>query len=348
MKPWIISLAAVASLAGCQPKQSTPGPAGGSKKLLLGVVTDRGGINDQSFNASAWRGAQNAQKDLGVEARYAQSQMESDYARNLRSYAKQGYDLIVAVGYLEQDAYNQVAAEYKDTKTKFVIIDGQAANTPNAAGITFKEQEGSFLVGALAAGMSKTGTIGFIGGMHGPVIGRFESGYVAGAKMMRPDIKIISQYTESWDDSSKGQIQAQQQFSTGADIIFHAAGKCGLGVINAAKLQGPGRYAIGVDSDQDHLAPGKVLTSMVKNVDKAVYDFTQKVKSNQFTPGDHQYGLKENGVGLSEMKYTRKDVPADVMAKVDAFKQKIIAGDIVPPATPAELTAFAAKNNFKL
>ena len=346
MKPWIIGLAAVVALAGCTPKKAAP-TTGGAKKLLLGVVTDKGGVGDQSFNASAWRGAQSAQQNLGVEARYAQSQMESDYARNLRSYAKQNYDLIVAVGYLEQDAYNQVVEEYKNTKTKFVIIDGHSAKGPNAAGITFKEQEGSFLAGALAAGMSKTGTIGFIGGMHGPVIGRFESGYVAGAKMMRRDIKILSQYTESWDDSSKGQIQAQQQFSTGADIIFHAAGKCGLGVINAAKLQGTGKYAIGVDSDQDHLAPGKVLTSMVKNIDKAVYGFTLKVKNNQFTPGDHQYGLKEDGVGLSEMKYTKSDVPADVMAKVDAFKQKIIAGEIVPPATPAELTVFAAKNGFK-
>lgn len=347
MKRWIIGLAAVAALAGCQPKQPSP-TSGGGKKLMLGIVTDKGGIGDQSFNASAWRGAQSAEQNLGVTAKYAQSQMESDYARNLRSYAQQDYDIIVAVGYLEQDAYNQVSQEYKDKKTKFVIIDGQSAKGPNAAGITFKEQEGSFLVGALAAGMSKTGTIGFIGGMHGPVIGRFESGYVAGAKMMRPDIKIMSQYTESWDDSSKGKIQAQQQFGTGADIIFHAAGKCGLGVIDAAKEQGTGKYAIGVDSDQDHLAPGKVLTSMVKNVDKAVYDFTLKVKDNQFTPGDHQYGLKEDGVGLSEMKYTKNEVPAEVMAKVEAYKKKIVAGEIVPPATPAELKAFAAKNNLKL
>lgn len=344
MKRWIIGLAALAALAGCN-KKPEPAPTGG-KTLRLGIVTDKGGVGDQSFNASAWRGAQSAQQNLGVEARYAQSALESDYARNMRSFAKQGYDIIFAVGYLEQDAYNQVSGEFPNTK--FVIIDGKATKGANTAGITFKEQEGSFLVGALAAGMSKSGNIGFIGGMHGLVIGRFESGYVAGAKMMRPGIKISSQYTESWDDSGKGRNCAVMQFAQGADIIFHAAGKCGLGVINAAKEQGAGKYAIGVDSDQDHLAPGKVLTSMVKNVDKAVYDFTRKVKNNQFSPGDHQYGLKEDGVGLSEMKYTKSAVPAEVMAKVDAYKAKIIAGEIVPPGTPAELKAFAAKHNFKL
>jgi basic membrane protein A len=344
LKRWIIGLAAAAALAGCQ-KKPTPTPTGGAG-LKVGVVMDKGGPGDKSFNASAWRGAQSAQSNLGVQAQYAQSTQETDYARNLRSYAKQGYDLVFAIGYLEQDAYNQVAAEFP--KTKFVIIDGQSAKAPNAAGITFKEQEGSFLVGALAAGMSKTGKIGFVGGMHGPVIGRFESGYIAGAKTMRPDIQILSQYTESWDDIGKGQTNATMQFQQGADIIFHAAGKCGLGVINAAKTQGAGKYAIGVDSDQDGEAPGKVLTSMVKNVDKAVYEYCQKVKSNEFSAGDHPYGLKEGYVGLSEMKYTKNDVPPEVMQKVDALKAKIIAGEIVPPGTPAELKAFAAKNKLTL
>jgi basic membrane protein A and related proteins len=344
LKRWIIGVAAIAALAGCT-KKPIPAPTSG-KTMRVGIVTDKGGIGDQSFNASAWRGAQSAEQNLGVKAQSAQSALESDYARNMRSFAKQGYDIVFAVGYLEQDAYNQVSGEFPNTK--FVIIDGQAAKGANTAGITFKEQEGSFLVGALAAGMSKSGTIGFVGGMHGPVIGRFESGYVAGAKMMRPDIKISSQYTESWDDSGKGQNCATMQFAQGADIIFHAAGKCGIGVINAAKEQGTGKYAIGVDSDQDHLAPGKVLTSMVKNVDKAVYDFTLKAKNNQFSAGNHEYGLKEDGVGLSEMKYTKTDVPPEVMAKVDAFKAKIIAGEIFPPGTPAELKAFAEKNNFRL
>lgn len=345
MKRWIIGLAAVAALSGCQnkpAKTSSPGAAG----LKVGVVMDKGGPGDKSFNASAWRGAQSAQSNLGVQAQYAQSAQETDYARNLRSYAKQGYQLVFAIGYLEQDAYNQVAAEFPNTD--FVIIDGQSAKTPNAAGVTFKEQEGSFLVGALAAAMSKTGKIGFVGGMHGPVIGRFESGYVAGAKMVRPDIQILSQYTESWDDIGKGKTNATMQFQQGADIVFHAAGKCGLGVIDAAKDQGAGKYAIGCDSDQDGEAPGKVLTSMVKNVDKAVYDYCEKVKNHQFAAGDHPYGLKEGFVGLSEMKFTKNDVPDGVMQKVDALRAKVIAGEVVPPATPAELKAFAAKNNFKL
>jgi basic membrane protein A len=343
----MLGLAAlVAMSAGCNNKQeanNAPKPGGG-KTIRVGVVTDKGGVGDQSFNASAWRGAQKAQTDLGVEAKYAQSTVESDYARNLRNYAKLGYDAVFAIGYLEQDAYNQVSKEFP--AVKFIIIDGQSAASPNAAAVRFKEQDGSFLVGALAATMSKSGTIGFIGGMHGSVIDRFEYGYRAGAKMARPGIKILSQYTESWDDSNKGQSMATLQFGQGADIIFHAAGKCGLGVINAAKNQPAGKYAIGVDSDQDHLAPGKVLTSMVKNVDNAVFDITKQIQNGHFTPGDHVYGLKENGVGLSEMKYTKKDIPADVMKKVDDFKAKIIAGQITPPGVKTEYDAFCKANKL--
>ena len=344
MKPWILGAAAATVLAvGCQKPAVNTAP-GGKEQLKVGIVLDKGGVNDQSFNASAWRGAQRAEKELGVDANYAESQQDSDYARNLRAYAKQGYDVLFAIGYPEQDAYNLVSGEYPETK--FVIVDGASAPTPNAAGVTFREEEGTFLAGALAAQMSKTGTIGFIGGMHSPVITRFESGYKAGAKMARPDIKVLTQYTGSWDDSGKGQSMAQMQFSQGADIIFHAAGKCGLGVINAVKGQPDGAYVIGVDSDQDHIVQGKVLTSMIKNVDNTVFDFTKRVQAGEFQPGDRSYGLKEGGVGLSEMKYTKDKVPAEMMAKVNAFKDRIISGEINPPGTAAELAGFYRKHGL--
>lgn len=345
MKPWIpATLGAAALLAGCN-KPATAPNAAKDGAIRVGIVLDKGGVNDQSFNASAWRGAQRAEKDLGIVAQYAESQQDTDYPRNLRAYAKQGFNLIFAIGYLEQDAYDLVSKEYPDNY--FVIVDGSSADTPNAAGVTFREEEGSFLAGALAALMSDTGTIGFVGGMHSPVITRFESGYKAGAKMARPDVRILTQYTGSWEDSGKGQAMAQMQFSQGADIIFHAAGKSGLGVINAVKSQPEGRYVIGVDSDQDHLAEGKVLTSMVKNVDNAVFDFTKRVQGGAFTPGDHSYGLKEGGVGLSEMKYTKDKVPAEVMKKVDAFSDRIIAGEIDPPGTEEQLTAFYTAHHLK-
>lgn len=345
MKKSIWILAALPILmAGCS-SNKTPETSSGTDGFRAAVVTDEGGLNDQSFNASAWRGAQKAEKEMGIKVQAAESREPTDYTRNLRSFAKQKFDVVFAVGYSMQDAMNQVAPEYPDVK--LVIIDGDAPQLQNSQAIRFKEQEGSFLAGALAAAMSKTGKIGFIGGMHGPVISRFECGYKAGAKTVNPNIQILSQYTESWVDSLKGKEFARQQFSQGADIIFHASGKCGIGVIDAAKDQPEGRYAIGVDSDQDHLAPGKVLTSMVKNIDVAVFDTIQNVKDGKFTPGDHVYGLKEGGVGLSEMKHTKDKVPAEAMKRVDDLKAKVIAGTIVPPEDDKQLADFYTKNNLK-
>lgn len=345
VKHWMVGAAIAAmAVAGCG-KPGTDAPAtDGKATMKIGVVLDKGGVTDQSFNASAWSGAQRAEKDLGVQAAYAESREDADFARNLRAYAKQNYDLVFAMGYPEQDAYNLVSGEYPETR--FVIVDGAAAKTPNAAGVAFREEEGTFLAGALAACMSRTGTIGFVGGMRGPVITRFESGYKAGAKMARPDIRILTQYTGSWDDSGKGRSMAGMQFAQGADIIFHAAGKSGLGVLNAVRDQPEGRYVIGVDSDQDGIVPGRVLTSMIKNVGNAVYDFTRDVQAGKFAPGDHSYGLKEYGVGLSEMKYTGDKVPLEVMEQVMGYRTKIISGEIKPPATEAALKAFLQEHGL--
>ena len=325
--------------AGCKkPAENTP--AAGTTEFKVGLVADESGINDQSFNASAWRGLQNAEKELGVKVLPSESREQSDFTRNLRSFAKQGYDIVFASGFSMQDAMKLVAAEYPDTK--FVIIDGDNPGTPNTASVKFKEHEGTFLAGILAAGMAKSGTIGFVGGQHGPVISRFECGYKAGAMTLKPDIKIISQYAESWADPNKGKEFALLQFNQGADIIFHASGKTGIGVIDAAKGQPAGKYAIGVDSNQDDMAPGKVLTSMMKNIDVAVFDFIKRTKDGKFTPGDHVYGLKENGVGLSPMTHTKKDVPAELLTKIDELKQQVIDGKITPPSTDAELKTFEA------
>lgn len=342
MKKWIFVLMATSLvLAGCRNGEKANGNG-----FRVGVVVSEGGLNDQSFNASAWKGAQQAQKELGVQIQAAQS-MEgpSVYTRNLRSFAQQKYDLVFAVGYPFIDAVNQVVPEFKDVK--FVLIDADAPKANNAISLKFKEEDGSFLCGALAAGMSKTGRIGFVGGMHGPLITKFEDGYRAGAKIVNPNITVMSQYTESWVDTAKGKEMALLQYANGADIIFHAAGRAGIGVISAAKDQPAGRYAIGVDSDQDSLAPGKVLTSMVKRVDLAVYDTIKDAKSGRVAPGVRVYGLKEGGVGLSEMKYTKDEVPASVMKRVDELRAKVIAGQIKVPTTNAELNAFYAKNNIK-
>ena len=326
---------ALGMLAGCAKPQQPKGTKG---KIKAAVVTDVGGIGDLSFNAMAWEGLQRAGGDLGIEIKFLESKEQADYAPNLRKFAEQGYDLVFAVGFLMEDAVAQVAPKYP--KTKFAIIDGNAPDLPNAAALKFREEEGCFLAGALAGAMSKTGTIGFIGGMQVDLIKRFECGYKAGAMTTRPDIKVLAAYTGKWDDPAKGTELALAQFGRGADIIFHASGSCGLGVIGAAKSKGKGYYAIGVDADQDYIAPGRVLTSMMKRVDNAVYSTCKSVVEGKFEPGDHVFGLKEGGVGLSPMKHTKQDVPPEVLAKIEALKALIVEGKLRPPKTEEELAAF--------
>jgi basic membrane protein A len=302
-------------------------------------VLDTGGVDDRSFNAAAWAGVQRAKAQLGVDGRYVESKSEADYKTNLTQYANQGYDVIFAVGYKMEDALKEVAPQFP--KIKFAIVDGNApSGAPNCAALQFKEQEGTFLAGYLAASMSKTKKIGFVGGEKIDLIEKFEAGYRAGAKTADPGVQVLSAYTGDWNDLEKGKSQAVQEFGNGADIVFHAAGKAGLGVIQAAQEKGPGFYAIGVDRDQDDVAPGRVLTSMVKKLDNAVFDTVQRLQQGQFTPGTHIYDLKENGVGLSEMKYTKKDVPPAVLANLERLSRMIADGQITPPTKLDAVAAF--------
>ncbi|WP_394793481.1 BMP family protein [Armatimonas sp.] len=307
----------------------TPGTGKGTKKLKAGLVTDTGGVGDKSFNAQAWTGLQAAQKELGAEVKYVESKQNADYVANLTKFAKAKYDVIFAVGFLMQDALREVAGNYP--KIKFAIIDGDAPALSNCVAYKFREQEGSFLAGALAASMSKTGVLGFIGGMEMPLIKKFEYGYQAGAYAIKPEIQTRVAYVGDFNDSQKGMELALSQMSGQADIIYHAAGKAGIGVIKAAQTKGEGFYAIGVDKDQDDEAPGRVLTSMVKRVDVAVLEVCKKVAAGRFESGEVVLGLKEGGVGLSEMKNTKSKIPAEVLKKIEELKQQIIDGKLHPP-----------------
>ncbi len=307
-------------------------------KLRAAMVTDTSGIGDESFNASAWRGLQRAQSELGAEVRYLESRTAADYARNLTALARQGYTVVFAIGFLMQDALARVAPRFP--KTYFGIVDGSAPNLPNCVSLIFNEQEGSFLVGALAGGMTRTGKLGFVGGMNIPLIKKFEYGYRAGVITIRPNAQILAGYTGNWDDVNKGRELALTQFNQGADIIFHAAGRCGIGVIRAAQQKGKGFYAIGVDSDQDHLAPGHVLTSMMKRVDNAVFDTCRRVMQGQFKAGTIVYGVKERGVGLSPMRFTKNDVPPALMARVRRLETMIAQGKLVVPFNEQTFRAF--------
>jgi len=329
-------------LAGCnnapQGGQASDQSGGGKGALKAALVLDTGGVDDKSFNAGAWAGLQRAIKQLGVQGRYAESQTPADYKTNLTQFASGGYDIVFAIGYKMEDALKEVAPQFPNVK--FAIVDSEAPNLPNCEGLVFKEEQGSFLAGFLAASMSKTKKIGFVGGEQIPLIEKFQAGYTAGAKTADPGVQVLPAYTGDWNDLEKGKLDANQEFASGADIIYHAAGKAGLGVIEAAREKGDGFYAIGVDQDQDGIAPGRVLTSMVKHVDNAVYDTIARLQKGQFTPGTQVYGLKENGVGLSEMKYTRSAIPPAVLANLQKLTRMVADGQVIPPTTQAGVKTF--------
>lgn len=350
---WRILTVLAVSVTGCGgPKQppaapvTPPGaPAAQQGRRIMGdtlrvaLVLDKGGRDDKSFNQAAYDGVMRAQKELGAEERDITAESESDYKTDLTTCANQGYDVVFAVGYAMEEALKEVAPQFPNVK--FAIVDGNAPDLPNCAALQFKEEQGSFLAGFLAASMSKTKTIGFVGGQQIPLIEKFEAGYRAGAKTGDPTVKVISSYTQSWEDVSKGSTQAEQQIGSGADIIFHAAGKCGIGVIQAIKAKGPGYYAIGVDRDQDDEAPGRVLTSMVKRLDTAVFDTIKRTKEGHFAAGVQMYDIKSGGIGLSEMRFTKKDIPAATLARLDKITKMIEDGQVVPPTTLAQANAFA-------
>lgn len=295
----------------------------------VAIVYSTGGKGDKSFNDSAYRGLQLAKEKLGIDFSEYEPKDPSAEARNqLTSYAQSGdYDLIIGVGFTMKDSVVAVAKDFPDQK--FVIIDEVIDGMDNVSSILFKEQEGSFLVGALAALMTKTGTIGFVGGVEAPVIYRFESGYVQGAKYINPDINILSVYiggASAFNDPIAAKQLTETIISKGADVIFHAAGASGAGVFQAAKEKGV--YAIGVDSNQDDVEKGVILTSMVKYVDNSVFDTIKNTLDGKFTPGVSYFGIKEDGVGTTEYEFTKDAIGSEKISKIAELKDKIAKDEI--------------------
>ncbi len=342
LKILLASILLIPVICGCKSKKnvdadtSQPIPP----PIRAAIVTDAGGIGDQSFNAMAWKGLQRAEREYGIQVKYLESREQADYATNLAKLAQDSYDIVFAVGYLMEDAIKEVAPKFPNVN--FAIIDGNAPDLPNAASLKFHDEQGSFLAGALAGLTTKTNKIGFIGGVKIPLIEKFEYGYRAGALTVNPNIEVITAYCGKFNDPAKGKELALAQYSNGIDIIFHAAGGSGLGVIDAAKSKDNKIYVIGIDSDQDHLAEGKVLTSMMKRVDNAVFAACIDELNGRFTSGEQYFGLKDNGLSLSPMKYTKHKVPADTLDKIDKLKQIIIDGKITVPKTKDELSEYKA------
>jgi basic membrane protein A and related proteins len=286
------------------------------------VIYDMGGKFDKSFNEAAYNGAERWKKEGGKAYLDFEIANEAQREQAMRRMADKGANPIIAIGFSQGSTVEKVSKDYP--KLQFAIIDS-VVKAPNVESIVFKEQEGSFLVGMMAALASKTGKVGFIGGMDIPLIRRFQCGYEQGAKFANPKAEVTSNMTgttpAAWNDPTRGAELAKAQFAKGVDVVFAAAGGTGIGVYQAAK--DGGKYAIGVDSNQNHLQPGTMLTSMVKRVDVAVYNAAKKV-----TPGVTVLGLKEGGVDYALDKNNEKLVTADMKKKVDAAKADIIAGKI--------------------
>ncbi len=303
--------------------------------IHVGLVFDVGGKNDKSFNEAAWRGLLRARDELGVDVQYIEPTEGADRESALRTLAARKVDLVIGVGFIFGPDLERLARQFPDVR--FAGVDyspSEGVGTlPNLAGLRFREQEGSFLVGAIAGLVTRTKVVGFVGGMKIPLIRKFEAGYEAGVHHVCPACRVVSAYAgtepKAFADPTLGEELASAQYGQGADIIFHAAGKTGDGVFAAARQRGA--RAIGVDSDQFEAAPCCVVTSMVKRVDVAVVDIIKDIIAGRFRGGLLELGLAEHGVGFVSDDRNRQLLPIDVVEQVNALGEEIVSGKIKVP-----------------
>lgn len=295
--------------------------------LKVGLILAMGGLGDKSFNDSAYAGLLKAQKDFNIEVKYVEPNSWMEDAYFLEEYSQNGFDLIIATSYTAQDAMEDISSKFPNIK--YAIVDTRAKEGANIASLVFDESEGSFLVGAIAAKMSKTGKVGFIGALDIPLINRFKSGYEQGAKYVNPDISVITTYVGGdapFSDPLKGKEHAYSLANQGVDVIYHASGNTGIGILEGVKEKGI--YGIGVDCDQDDIVKGQVLTSMLKNVNNAIYKVIEDTVNGEFKGQVYNFGLKENGVGTTDFKYTRQIIGSENINFVENLKADIISGKI--------------------
>ncbi|HXG86096.1 MAG TPA: BMP family ABC transporter substrate-binding protein [Pyrinomonadaceae bacterium] len=310
-------------------------------KIKVGIVFDIGGKNDRSFNAAAWEGVKRAERDLDIVLRDVEPGNPTSIEPAMRAFAERNFDLIIGVGFAQGPILEKVARDYPNIKFAIVdgvILDKEGKPFPNVASLVFREHEGSYLVGMIAAQKSKTGVLGFVGGMDIPLIHRFAKGYEEGAKAVNPDARVVTSYVgvtdSAWNNPGKGKELALNQIEKGADVIFTAAGNSGLGAFDAVEQFGRGangeanKFVIGVDSNQNGQKPGFVLTSMVKRVDNAVYDVVKEVTQGKFSGGFHTFGLDKDGVAYAMDENNKNIISPEMLQKVEEAKSKIVAGEI--------------------
>jgi len=307
-------------------------------QIAIALVTDVGGVNDQSFNQSAWEGLTRAGTDFNIDASYRESNQNADYGPNIENLMDSDNDLIWGIGFMMGDVILESARN--NPNQRFAIIDYAYDETPaNLIGVVFQAEQASFLVGYIAGRMSQTGTVGFVGGIEGFIIDGFDYGFHAGVRYANAEVQVLRQYAESFTDAARGKAIALGMYQQGADIVFHAAGGVGDGVIEAAVEQN--RWAIGVDRDQSELAPDNVLTSAMKRVDNAIYNVAQGLVAGVWAGGSTVvYGLAEGGVDIAPT--SDRHVPADILTEVEALKARIIAGEIAVPFNRESFEAFVA------
>jgi basic membrane protein A len=316
MKTPVLAAAFALAIAGSAAAQTPPA-----------VMFDIGGKFDRSFNQAAYDGAERFKKETGVTYNEFEITNTAEREQAIRNLARRGASVVIAVGFNNHAAIETVAKEFPNVK--FTIIDS-VVDLPNVQSVTFREHEGSFLVGMAAALTSKTGKVGFVGGMDVPIIRKFYKGYEEGAKHAKPSVEVFMNMTgttpTAFRDPTRGAELARGQFDRGVDVVFAAAGATGTGVYQAAK--DAGKFAIGVDSNQNHLHPGTMLTSMVKRVDIAVYEAMTQARAGTWKPGARALGLKEEGVGMAIDDNNKALLSADVLKRIDEARQAIIDGKI--------------------
>lgn len=336
----ILAMVLAVATFGCAVPAENPGENANDAPYRVAMVTDTGGINDQSFNASAWAGLQRAQEELGCEVKYYESKTDADYAPNMETAMDEGYDLIICVGFLMADTLKAVAEANPDQM--FAIIDNTSV-AENVVGVNFATEQCSYLVGVAAATMTKTNNVGFVIGMVSPVMNTFGFGFYAGVKDTNPDIEIQCYNANNFGDAAGGKAAAINMFTNGADVVYHAAGGTGLGVIEAAKEQG--LFAIGVDQDQAYLAPEAVLTSAMKRVDNGVFALCQAGVKGEVKGGDVLYDITSGAVDVAPTNTLMSD---DCKAAVEAAKEKMLKGELVVPATTEAFDAIYGAELYTL
>lgn len=368
MKKWLrtISATTVAAMliTGCGTGEQTDPPATEetpaaeeATDFTVGMVTDVGGIDDKSFNQSAWEGLTAFGQEFGLEEgtgyRYVQSGSIADFEPNLRNLVREDVNLTFGIGFLMEDAVRTIATQVTDANLAIVdaVVAGEDGQPlPNVANITFKEHEGSFLVGVVAGLQTKTNQVGFIGGVEGELIKKFENGFKAGVKAVNPDAEINVQYAESFNDAKTGQQIANTMYTKGADIIYHAAGDTGNGVFTEAINRVNNNeevWVVGVDRDQheqgvyNDAGDSVTLTSMIKRVDQAVYLVSERTMNGDFPGGEIlEYGIGEDGVGIAP---TTENLSEEILSSVEDYMGQIQAGDLSIPKTDEEYEQFIAK-----